>query len=82
VERWFGKITTERIRRGTFTSMPEPERAIYDYIEHNIADPNLSSGQNLRRHHPQGQPWQGGPENAPVGASRPIVNIRVRHYTS
>ena len=39
VERWFGKITTERIRRGTFTSVPELERAIYDYIEHNNADP-------------------------------------------
>jgi transposase len=39
VERWFGKITTERIRRGVFTSVPELERAIYDYIEHNNADP-------------------------------------------
>jgi transposase len=39
VERWFGKITTERIRRGTFTSVPQLERAIYDYIEHNNADP-------------------------------------------
>lgn len=39
VERWFGKITTERIRRGTFTSVLQLERAIYDYIEHNNADP-------------------------------------------
>jgi transposase len=39
VERWFGKITTERIRRGTFTSVAELERAIYDYIEHNNANP-------------------------------------------
>lgn len=39
VERWFGKITTERIRRGTFTSVPQLERAIYNYIEHNNADP-------------------------------------------
>jgi hypothetical protein len=39
VERWFGKITTERIRRGVFTSVPELERAIYDYIERNNADP-------------------------------------------
>jgi hypothetical protein len=37
VERWFGKITTERIRRGVFTSVPQLERAIYDYIEHNNA---------------------------------------------
>jgi hypothetical protein len=39
VERWFGKITTERIRRGVFTSVPELERAIHDYIERNNADP-------------------------------------------
>jgi transposase len=39
VERWFGKITTERIRRGVFTRVPELERAIYDYIERNNADP-------------------------------------------
>lgn len=39
VERWFAKITTERIRRGVFTSVPQLERAIYDYIEHNNADP-------------------------------------------
>src|SRR3979409_2565101 len=39
VERWFGKITTQRNPRGVFTSVPELERAIYDYIEHNNADP-------------------------------------------
>src|ERR1700681_1031176 len=39
VERWFGKITTERIRRGTFTSVAELERTIYDYIERNNANP-------------------------------------------
>jgi transposase len=39
VERWFGKITAERIRRGVFTSVPQLERAIYDYIEHNNANP-------------------------------------------
>jgi transposase len=39
VERWFAKITTERIRRGVFTSVPQLERAIYDYIEHNNVDP-------------------------------------------
>jgi hypothetical protein len=27
------------IRRGVFTSVPQLERAIYDYIEHNNADP-------------------------------------------
>ncbi|MFZ0494804.1 MAG: hypothetical protein WAM10_03910, partial [Methylocella sp.] len=39
VERWLGKITTERIRRGVFTSVPELEAAIHDYIKHNNADP-------------------------------------------
>ena len=39
MERWFGKITAERIRRGTFSSVAELERAIYDYIEHNNANP-------------------------------------------
>jgi len=39
VERWFGKITTERIRRGVFTSVAELEHVIYDYIEHNNANP-------------------------------------------
>jgi transposase len=39
VERWFGKITTARIRRGVFTSVPELERAITDYITHNNANP-------------------------------------------
>jgi len=39
VERWFGTITTERIRRGTFTSVAELERAIYEYIKHNNANP-------------------------------------------
>jgi transposase len=39
VERWFAKITTERIRRGVFTSVPQLERAIYHYIERNNADP-------------------------------------------
>ena len=39
VERWFGSITEERIRRGVFQSVAELERAIYDYIEHHNADP-------------------------------------------
>jgi transposase len=39
VERWFGKITTARIRRGTFASVPELERTIYDYIDHHNTDP-------------------------------------------
>lgn len=39
VERWFGKITTARIRRGVFTSVPDLERAIYEYIAHHNINP-------------------------------------------
>jgi transposase len=36
VERFFARITEERIRRGVFTSVPQLERAIADYLtEHN-----------------------------------------------
>jgi len=34
VERWFSEITTKRIRRGSFASVRELERAIMDYIHH------------------------------------------------
>src|ERR1035437_4262869 len=39
VERWFGKITTQRIRRGAFKSVPELIGAINDYIKNNNAAP-------------------------------------------
>jgi transposase len=39
VERWFAKITTQRLRRGVFKSVGELEQAITDYIEHNNANP-------------------------------------------
>ena len=39
VERWFRDITTKRIRRGSFTSVPELVKAIDDYIAHNNDDP-------------------------------------------
>jgi transposase len=39
VERWFGKITTDRIRRGVFKSVAELEQAIADYIKHNNTNP-------------------------------------------
>jgi len=32
VERFFAKITTERIRRGVFQSVPQLRKAIEDYI--------------------------------------------------
>ena len=39
VERWFRELTTKRLRRGSFASVPELIAAIEDYIEHNNADP-------------------------------------------
>lgn len=39
VERWFARITQDRIRRSAFRSVAELERAIMDYIEENNADP-------------------------------------------
>ncbi len=39
VERWFGEITSKRIRRGVFKSVPDLEKAIYDYIDHNNKNP-------------------------------------------
>ena len=39
VERFFGLITQERIRRGVFTSVPELEAAIHEYLDHHNADP-------------------------------------------
>jgi transposase len=34
VERWFWEITTKRIRRGSWNSVKELERAILHYIHH------------------------------------------------
>jgi transposase len=39
VERFFGLITEQRIRRGVFHSVAELEAAIHDYLEHHNADP-------------------------------------------
>lgn len=39
VERWFAKITTERIRRDTFRAVPHLEQAIHDYIASNNREP-------------------------------------------
>jgi transposase len=39
VERFFGKITTQRIRRGTFRSVPALEQAILDYLAHHNQQP-------------------------------------------
>ena len=34
VERWFGEITRQRIRRGTFENVPALVAAIEDYLQH------------------------------------------------
>lgn len=39
VERWFAEITRKRIRRGTFRSVAELTRAIYDYLRHHNQNP-------------------------------------------
>jgi len=39
VERWFGKITEERIRRGSFESVRSLEKAIQEYLDHNNDNP-------------------------------------------
>lgn len=39
VERWFREITTKRIRRGTFHSVPELIQAIEDFIKENNKHP-------------------------------------------
>jgi transposase len=39
VERWFGKITEQRIRRGVFKSVDELITAIDDYIDANNKNP-------------------------------------------
>ena len=39
VERFFRDITTERLRRGVFTSVPELENAINEYVAHHNTNP-------------------------------------------
>jgi transposase len=39
IERFFGLITQQRIRRGAFTSVPDLEKAILDYLDQHNADP-------------------------------------------
>ena len=39
VERFFRDITTERLRRGIFTSVPELVKAIDEYIAHHNTNP-------------------------------------------
>ena len=39
VERFFGRITADRIRRGVFKSVAEFETAIQQYLDHHNAEP-------------------------------------------
>lgn len=39
IERWFREITTKRIRRGTFNSVPQLIQAIEHYVAYNNANP-------------------------------------------
>lgn len=39
-ERFFGRITRQRIRRGVFRSVDQLEAAIHQYLEHHNASPN------------------------------------------
>ncbi len=39
VERFFGLITSDSIRRGVFKSVAELEAAIQDYLDHHNANP-------------------------------------------
>ena len=39
IERFFRDITTERLRRGVFTSVPELVKAIDDYVAHHNTNP-------------------------------------------
>jgi len=39
VERFFRDLTTERLRRGVFTSVPELTSAIDEYIAHHNTNP-------------------------------------------
>ncbi|MDE2161495.1 MAG: IS630 family transposase, partial [Burkholderiales bacterium] len=49
VERFFRDITTERIRRGVFTSVPELESAIDEYVAHHNVNPRPFIGTKSAR---------------------------------
>ncbi len=41
VERWFGHLTQQRIRRGSFHNVPALIEAIFDYIDNNNQNPHV-----------------------------------------
>ena len=52
VERFFRDITTERLRRGVFTSVPELEAAIKEYVAHHNTNPKPFHLDQKRARHP------------------------------
>jgi len=48
-ERFFRDITTERLRRGVFTSVPDLEAAIDEYVTHPNTDPKPFIGTKSER---------------------------------
>ena len=52
VERFFRDITTERLRRGIFTSVPELVKAINQYIAHHNTNPKPFIWTKSRSRHP------------------------------
>ena len=41
VERWFGELTSKRIRRGSFESVPELVATITDYVQRSNQNPHI-----------------------------------------
>jgi hypothetical protein len=52
VERFFRDITTERLRRGVFTSVPELVTAIDEYVAHHNKEPKPFIWTKKRARHP------------------------------
>lgn len=57
VERFFHDLSENRIRRGSFTSVPELQSAIHDYITHHNAD------QPVQPKHYNNAPWRETADN-------------------
>ena len=53
VERFFGLINQDRIRRGIFQSVTELETAIEGYLEHHNADPSPLNLDQIRNRNPR-----------------------------
>ncbi|MGH8743056.1 MAG: hypothetical protein ACREUY_02135, partial [Burkholderiales bacterium] len=59
-------FTTERIRRGVFTSVPALERRLRRHRTQQSRSGAFRLDNIRKRHHPQGQSRQSGAENAPL----------------